>query len=366
MTTSSPIGAPAPRKVAALWAAALLGLGAFAASCTDDAPKAAAPDAPLAVTLRGETMGTTYSVKVVVPTSRSGEVPPLQVDVDRALAEVNAAMSTYDPKSEISRFNASPAAAPATISPDFARVVTLALETGKKTEGAFDITLGPLIALWGFDKDGRRDTPPSPDAITAARARTGLDKVALAGTTLTKTRDDVEINLSAVAKGFAVDKVAALLAAKGYRDLMVEIGGEVVARGVNDRGAPWVIGVNVPKADADPTAVLRPVSLENRALATSGSYRNFFEAGGQRYSHIIDPRTAAPVEHDLVSVTLLAPDCAQADALATAALVLGEDKTRALLKDLPGTEALFVHARGDGSEVQDLKVTTTAGFPATR
>ncbi|MFZ9886573.1 MAG: FAD:protein FMN transferase, partial [Myxococcota bacterium] len=177
-------------------------------------------------------------------------------------------------------------------------------------------------------------------------------------TTLRKTRRDVEVNLSAIAKGYGVDVVFEQLRAAGFADVFVEIGGEVRVSGHNPRGEPWRVGINVPRSSADPTAVLVAVPLNDRAIATSGDYRNFFEAGGRRYSHIIDPQTAAPVEHDLVSVSVLAADCATADGLATALSVLGEERGRVLLASFPGTEALFV--RGVGNE---LEVTRTAGFP---
>jgi len=318
------------------------------------------------VRLEGETMGTTYHITVVVPSSQATAVEGIKPDIDRALEKVNDQMSTYRPQSELSRFNAHQADTPFEVSAATARVVERALEVGKLTDGAFDVTLGPLIALWGFDRNGRRTSPPSAEEIEAARARVGLDRVSVEGYALRKSRPDVEVNLSGIAKGHGVDVVYDLLAARQLTDYMIEIGGEVRVRGLNAKGEAWTIGVNVPKSDADPTAVLRAVPLSGGAMATSGNYRNFFEAGGRRYGHIIDPRTAAPVSHSLVSATILAPDCTTADALATAALVLGEEKMRDALASFPGTSAMFVHGGGDGTAVADFKVSFTDGFTAPR
>lgn len=343
----------------ALTLAALL----LASSCrkTEDAELPVVT--PEVVTLQGKTMGTTYHVKVVARSpDESARAVALQARVDALLERVNDQMSTYRPGSELSRFNRHAGKEPFAVSPETAAVTRRALEIGEKTGGAFDVTLGPLIELWGFDKGGRRAAPPSPDELAAARARVGREHVAVRDSTLVKDRADVEVNLSGIAKGWGVDQVFALLVKEGFADVMVEIGGEVRAQGENVNGQPWRIGVNVPRSDADPTAVLVAVPLKDAALATSGDYRNFFESGGRRYSHILDPVTGEPVRRDLVSASILAPDCTTADGLATAAIVLGEAKTREVLKaHFPGVEALFVHApEGEGGE---LEVTQTEGFP---
>lgn len=324
--------------------------------------EAEAPKAPAAevVTLQGRTMGTTYTVKVVARSpDESQRAVAMQKPIDALLEEVNDQMSTYREGSEISRFNRHRSDAPFPVSPETAYVVRRALEIGALTEGAFDITLAPLIRLWGFDAGERRDAPPPMEEIEAARARTGLGLVTVEGSALKKARPDVEINLSGIAKGHGADRVLELVARAGFFDVMVEIGGEVRAQGKNARGEPWRIGINVPRSDADPTAVLVAVPVEDRALATSGDYRNFFESGGKRYAHILDPVTGRPVERTLVSASILAPDCATADALATAAIVLGEERARAAIAKLPGVEALFVHKEGE-----ELKVSRTDGFPA--
>lgn len=350
------------KSTQALSGVTALAVALFAlSSCRRETEAPAAPR-PEVVTLQGETMGTTYHVKVVARSpEESARAVALQARVDELLERVNDQMSTYRPDSELSRFNRHPGTEPFPVSPETARVTRRALEIGEKTGGAFDVTLGPLIELWGFDKGGRRESPPPDAELAAAKARVGLEHVSARGGALVKDRADVEVNLSGIAKGFGVDQVLELVIAAGFADVMVEIGGEVRARGQNASGEPWRIGINVPRSDADPTAVLVAVPLKDAALATSGDYRNFFESGGRRYSHILDPTTGAPVQRELVSASVLAPDCATADALATAAIVLGEERTREVLRaHFPRVEALFVHAPGGEGE---LKVTRTDGFP---
>lgn len=332
----------------------------------DEKRPAAEAQAPTreTVTLQGATMGTMWSLKVVVTSpEQSRAAVALQPRIEERLERINDLMSTYRQESELSRFNQHASTEPFPVSKETALVVRRSLEVGKATDGAFDVTLGPVIALWGFDKDGRRQEPPSEDQLVAARARVGLDRLSVEEGALVKSRPDVDVNLSAIAKGYGVDEVYDLVTKAGFQDLLVEIGGELRAHGTNAQGEPWRVGINLPRSGADPTAVLVTVPLEDRALATSGDYRNFFEAGGRRYSHIIDPRTGAPVRHDLVSVSVVAGDTMTADALATAGLVLGEERMREALKSFPGAEALFVHAKEGTKDTEGLKVSKTAGFP---
>jgi thiamine biosynthesis lipoprotein len=312
--------------------------------------------------MAGAVMGTTWNATVVVTSpEESRKAAALQPRVQAALDEVDRLMSTYKPESEISRFNAHASTEAFEVSALTAEVVRKALDVGARTGGGFDVTLGPLIALWGFDKDGRRSKPPKADALAAARARVGLDKIKLEGTKLSKTAPDVQINLSGIAKGFGADRAAGVLFASGFAHAMVEVGGEVSALGTNARGVVWRIGINVPRSGADPTAVLRTVGLHDRALATSGDYRNFFESGGRRYSHIIDPSKGEPVLDPPVSVSVVAKDCATADALATAGMVVGEEKLREAIKGLNGVEVLFV--RADAGTKGGFVVSHTDGFP---
>jgi len=319
--------------------ALLLVWGSASACARGDGPAMT----PVAVTLEGATMGTTYHVKVVAESAdASTRIVTLQGDIDAALERVNAQMSTYQDDSELSRFNARASTEPFAASAPLVAVTRRALEIGSFTEGAFDVTLAPLIALWGFDKDGPRAEPPSVEEVAAARARAGLDKLTVDVAHLKKAHPDLSVNLSGIAKGYGVDVVSELLVAKGFTRFMVEIGGEVRTRGMNADGVPWRIGINVPRPDAAPEAVFRAVVLDGRAMATSGSYRNFFESGGRRYSHILDPRTASPVETSVISASIVAEDCMTADGLATAAMILDSDALARALARVPGASALRI------------------------
>jgi thiamine biosynthesis lipoprotein len=287
---------------------------------------------PEPLQMAGPTMGTTYHVKLTAlpPTV---ELPQLQQDVDALLAEINLQMSTYLPESEVSRFNRAPADEWFAVSAATAEVVAAALEVSRETDGALDITVEPLVELWHFGPTGASDTtgltefqPPDEEAIDAARERVGWQKlsVRLDPPALRKSVEGLEIDLSSVAKGYGVDRVAELIADRGIGGYMVEIGGEVRAAGLRPDGRPWQIGIERP--DVDRRAAQWVVPLADAALATSGDYRNYFDYEGHRYAHIIDPSTGRPVEHPLASVSVLADTCMKADAWATALVVLGPER----------------------------------------
>lgn len=315
-------------------------------------------------------MGSTWQVKLSVPVHRRDAALAMQLVIERTLERINDEMSTYRPSSELSRFNASKSTAPVTPSAELAAVMKRALDVGRVTEGAFDVTIDPLIELWGFDRSGRKDALPTQQQIDEARAHVGLDKVALDATALNgtvlngavlrKVDPEVTVNLGGIAAGFAVDVVCGDLAGAGFTDYMVEVTGEVRARGTNAAGQPWRIGIKVPDLQADAHDVLAAVSLVDKAVTTSGSYHNFFVgADGKRYSHILDPRTGAPVQSELVSVTVLYDDALTADAFDTAFVILGEQRARAIIAQHPGMGAYFIHQRPDGSLVTSM----TEGFP---
>ena len=361
---------------AALFACCLL----LAAACESgqaapaEIPAVRPASPPTEVVLQGETMGSTYTIKIAVADPAQVVVAQgLQTKIDETCERINDVMSTYRPNSEISRFNNHKSTEPFVASEELLLVVTKALAIGKRCEGAYDITLDPLIALWGFDRAGRRTEVPTDADIAAARAHVGPDRVAVVGAALQKRDPLTTINLGGIASGYAVDVVALLLERAGFHDYMVEITGEVRAHGKNARGAPWKIGIKVPRADDDPTSVAATVPLIDQSLTTSGSYHNFFEAGGRRYSHILDPKTGRPIDSDLVSVTVLYPDALSADGFDTPFMILGEEKARAIIAGHPGMEALFIHAASPSQTVSQkqgdlnggpFRVTKTAGFPA--
>lgn len=281
--------------------------------------------APSVVTFAGPTMGTRYSVKAVTPDAAE-RLEELQHEVDARLAEINRRMSTYDPESELSRFNQSESNDWFEVSPETAKVVAYALRISQDTDGRFDPTVGPVVNLWGFGPDGRRTEPPTDEQVQAALARIGYQsiEVRLDPPAIKKSRPDIYLDLSAIAKGYGVDAVSDLLAELGATASMVEIGGEVVCRGVKPDGQPWRIGVEKP--DENGSTLQTVLELRDRSIATSGDYRNFFEEDGRRFSHTIDPATGRPVQHKLATVSVLAPSCMRADALATALLVMGPDE----------------------------------------
>ena len=264
----------------------------------------------------GSTMGTTWNVKVV---GLRGDPKAAQAAVASALDAVDQAMSTWKPGSELSRFNRH-AEGPFAVSAPMREVLTLAQDVSARSDGAFDVTVAPLVDAWGFGPPG--DQPePSPETLELLRASVGSQLLQLSDAGVTKASPQVKVDLSAIAKGYGVDRAAEALEALGATRYLVEVGGELRVRGLNAEGQPWQVGVERP--DPAGRAVQRVVPLRDVGLATSGDYRNFYERGGRRVSHTIDPRTGRPIEHALASVTVVADTCARADAWATALNVLG-------------------------------------------
>ena len=272
------------------------------------------------ITLSGTTMGTSYRVKVIDEKAGAG----LAADINAELSRLDGIFSNYRDGTELSLFNALPVGEKMMPSADFRRVVTISREVHALTGGAFEVTLGPLVDLWGFGPSGPRSEIPEEAAITELLEQTGTDAIGMDDTFLWKT-GQVRVDLSAVAKGYAVDRLADLLDAKGIGRYMIEVGGEVRARGLNDRHRPWMIAIEKPVAGAREIHAVIP--LKDTGMATSGDYRNFFEREGRRYSHTLDPGTGWPVTHNLASVTVLHASSAFADALATAFIVLGAEET---------------------------------------
>jgi FAD:protein FMN transferase len=279
--------------------------------------------------LNGSAMGTQFSVTIAEPLSAEQQ-DRLQRDVDRTIADVENAMSTFILESDISRFNASRSTDWIEVMASVCEAVKVSLEVSELSGGAFDITVGPLVNLWGFGPDTVKLAPPPADAVAAARERVGYRRLHTdcSRPALRKDRPDVYIDLSAYAKGYAVDRVTDLLDADQRKNYLVEIGGELRMRGVNAERERWSIGVEKP-TDAG-RAVQLQLRLTDRALATSGDYRNYFVYEGKRYSHLIDAREGRPVAHNLASVTIIADETAYADAMATAILVLGPVEGMAL------------------------------------
>lgn len=268
-------------------------------------------------------MGTRYNIEVVVSDLSSERLVELRDVVEALLADVNAKMSNYVESSEISRLNRAPGQEPFDISADMLEVLLHASEISHTTGGAFDITVAPLVGAWGFGPAGRPIEQPTARQIDSLRELTGWEKLAIdrATSSVTKAQAELTIDLSAIAKGFAVDRVADGLDKEGVAHYMVEVGGEVRTQGLNAQGAPWRIGIERPVPNEQAIDLIVPLS--GLAMATSGDYRNYYEVDGKRLSHSIDPRTGFPITHNVASVSVIAPLCVRADAYATGLLVLG-------------------------------------------
>ena len=322
-------------RSAVLLLSLLLGYG-----CSQEAD---APRRPLV--LGGLTMGTTYSIKIHAPGIDTRK-ESIHDGIRLILAEVNASMSTYIEDSELSLINRARADMLIPLSPGLFEVLSAAMEINRLTASGFDITVGPLVNLWGFGPQKSRTVPARQD-IDIALERSGIHLLQLQESppALAKKKDDVYIDLSGIAKGFAVDKIADYLASQGIKNYLVEIGGEIRASGTNEIGFAWRIGIE--QAVSESRGVQGVIALDNMALATSGDYRNYFEEDGVRYSHTIDPRTGYPISHKLASVSVLHPQAAWADALATGFLVLGTQSARKIAEDL-GLAVMFIEKDGSG------------------
>ncbi len=286
------------------------------------------PDSAEIIEFSGRTMGTWYSVKVA---DLPGSISRQQVadTIQSELDNVNQKMSTYRDDSELSKFNHAPVGAPFEVSKDTYQVISRALEIWRLSHGAFDITVGPLVNLWGFGPSEKTQTLPSKSDMVAAWERVGSDSLMLHSNVYQVEKvKDVYLDLSAIAKGYGVDKVSLALQDLGVHRFLVEVGGEVRAGADKSDGNPWRVALEEPVSDQ--RKVHSVVPLTNVAMATSGDYRNFFEVKGKRYSHTIDPRSGMPVEHNLVSATVILDNCADADAWATAFMVLGPDEGMAM------------------------------------
>lgn len=316
--------------------------------------------------VQGKTMGTYYRV-----TYLSDSAPVQQGQLDSLLVALNMEVSTYIPEALISRFNHGDLhaidAETMQAAPHFLANLELALAIAEQTQSYFNPTIMPLVNYWGFGYTPKKPvTAVDSSKVDSLMQFVGLDKIdydpvihSPSAIQLDKSSPGTQIDFSAIAKGYGVDLLAAFLQANGIQSFLVDIGGEVRAQGYKDQQkTPWRIGIAVPKEDASPTDVQTAVPLENAAIATSGNYRNFYEANGQKFSHTINPFTGYPERSQLLSASVLAADCATADGLATAAMVAGLDQAYAMIDAMPAVEGYFIY----GDENGDLQVKMTAGF----
>ena len=311
------------------------------------------------VELSGGTMGTTFNIVLIAPGDDvAGD--RLKDSIAVTLDRIDALASTWRTDSELAVFNASSTTDWITVSGELCSLVEQALEVSRLSDGAFDITVGPLVNLWGFGPEGDVREPPGEKLIEAAMGNVGYEglETRCSEPAIRKRRARMYVDLSGWAKGHAVDRLAELLDEYGFRDYLVEVGGELRVRGHNAENRKWAIAVEAPSTRTrKPHSVLR---VTDTSVATSGDYRNYFDHDGKHYSHTIDARTGRPVEHDLAAVTVVNRSAAFADAMATALLVLGPEKGPSLAEDL-GIASYFLVRNGTG-----IREMTTTNFELLR
>ena len=312
------------------------------------------------VELVGTTMGTQFSV--TLPNGLGNhDALTLQKAVEAVLEDVDETMSTYKPESMLSQFNGNPSVDWQRVDEHFCRVIENSLEISQQTNGAFDISIAPLVNLWGFGPGELIDEPPGDDEIELFLSGTGYENLHADCTqpAIRKDMPDLMLDLSAIGKGYAADVVADLLQGLGFDSFLVEIGGELRIEGLNSNGEAWAIGVEAPLPNARKPHTI--VHVTDTAMATSGDYRNYFEADGKLYSHTIDTRTGRPVTHSLASVTVVDDRGWRADALATALLVMGPEDGMAFAEQR-GMAVLMLIRTSDGiEEVESAAFTKLRG-----
>ena len=305
---------------------------------------------PSQIELSGLTMGTTYNIKIIPEKDNILSTKLIKQKIDSVLISINYQMSTYLFDSEITQFNNHESTASFTVSNDFALVVERALHWSKLTDGAFDITLVPLLYLWGFGPGQASelgDIFPEETAVQKRRTHVGYKKLTTNKYYLQKKDPFIKIDLNAIAKGFGVDAIYSFLESIGMNNIMVEIGGEVRTKGKNRKNKPWMIAVETPDLEsAGSKTISWALPLESKAMATSGDYRNYYEIDGIRYSHEIDPRTGYPAQTGVASATVVATNCMDADALATALIIMGAESGLQFIEKLDGVEAFLILREG--------------------
>ncbi|HEO9212594.1 TPA: FAD:protein FMN transferase ApbE [Klebsiella quasipneumoniae subsp. similipneumoniae] len=325
--------------------AALLGACVLFSGC-DSATTPATP-ASTATVLDGKTMGTFWRVSVIGVDEAKAQA--LRAKVQAQLDADDRLLSTWKNDSALMRFNHATDTRPWPVSEAMADIVTLSLRIGAKTHGAMDITVGPLVNLWGFGPDKQPVATPDAQAIAAAKARTGLQHLQVINQSgrqfLQKDIPDLFVDLSTVGEGYAADHLARLMEQEGISRYLVSVGGALVSRGMNGEGKPWRVAIQKP-TDRE-NAVQAIVDINGHGISTSGSYRNYYELDGKRISHVIDPQTGQPITHKLVSVTVIAPTALEADGWDTGLMVLGPEKAQQVVRE-QGLAVYMIVKEGEG------------------
>ncbi len=314
--------------------------------CSRNAPETAGTYS----VIDGYATGTSYGIKLFLPDDAKISRDELNARIRNRLREIEYMMSIFINDSEISRFNRYQGTGWFGVSAETAYVADESLKISRLSGGAFDITIAPLINIWGFGPSGDRKSVPDPALIAKARRMTGFENIAvrLSPPALSKKMPGLICSLSAIAQGYASDDIGLLLDRLGVSSYMVEIGGEIKARGRKPGGSPWRIGIAAPEKGQN--NIQLALELDNKSVSTSGDYQNYFEKNGKRYSHTIDPKTGYPITHGLASVTVVHESCMHADAMATAINVLGPDEgyNLAVKENLP--VYLIIHDGGKFKE----------------
>nr|WP_321486620.1 FAD:protein FMN transferase [uncultured Draconibacterium sp.] len=286
----------------------------------------------------GTIYGTYYNIKYESPNGEN-----LQTEIDEELQRLSRIFSHYDKEATITKVNNNK---PVDLEPEFVTCFVRAEEIAKITNGAFDITAGPLINAWGFGPEDRQKM--TDEKVDSLKQICGYEKIRLENGKIIKENSHMTINMSAIAKGYTCDLIGKFLQKKGCLNYMVDIGGEVVAKGLNDKSKVWTIGIREPIENPFENELSAALMLENRAMATSGNYLNFYEEDGKKYAHTIDPISGYPVQHSLLSASVVANDCMTADAFATAFMVMGKNAGIEIARQVPGMEIYFIYADENG------------------
>ena len=301
------------------------------------------------VQFEGKTMGTTYHVTYIEQPGMADQ-QQVQAQIDQVLKEVNQVASTYINDSELSLFNHSHSTEPREASQMLRLLFAEGIRLAQLTDGYLDVSVGPLVNLWGFGPTHRPEKVPDDAAIALARTQTGVQYLQLEGSTVRKTKPELYVDLSTIAKGYGVDLVAEVLEQQGINNFLAEIGGEIRIKGVSLEGKDWTVGLEKPVAEG--RVLQRLIQPKDNAVATSGDYRIFFEENNQRYSHLIDPKTGKPITHMMLSSTVIHPSCMTADGLSTAFMVMGVEKAMELANQQQ-IAALFIVKNQQG-EFEEL------------
>lgn len=312
----------------------------------DNAPVSAPSSATPPTVLEGKTMGTVWRVSVINVEPEQKET--LRQKIQTQLDADDQLLSTWKPDSALMRFNHSQSTTPWPVNEAMADIVTEALRVGNKTNGAMDITVGPLVNLWGFGPDKQPVSTPDDAQIADARARTGLQHLSVISQAgqqyLQKDIADLFVDLSTVGEGYAADHLARLMEQEGLSRYLVSVGGALVSRGMNGEGKPWRVAIQKP-TDRE-NAVQAIVDINGHGISTSGSYRNYYELDGKRISHVIDPHSGRPITHQLVSVTVIAPSALEADSWDTGLMVLGPEQAKEVVRE-QGLAVYMIVKEGD-------------------